>query len=340
MRIVFGWNHFKIKSFDPRVIGISQTTQPDFSIEVRQSYFHLFWIPCFGLGKKWSIRKSGQLYEMPAVYKDALRGRSDLRVKTPWYTYAGPLLLGIVGLGFMINEKVAEHRAYKYNKKEFEAQYANNAARFRKPSPDDYYVLTPVSGYSAKYARVTGIDKKNIQLSYIPKFEGWVSMSKPLDIAKLFVDPANKTETITLSRGDSARLICTNYDERHTFKGIELNGERNELYRVEKIYRLDGPLLTDGHYASWSANEINMEILNEGLAGTLTKIESTEGKIQWSCAKGLPLSLLPGKDFMITGAGNYKQSYKVKFTVEGEDGRSIQYLLEGKEMDRHLTRIN
>jgi hypothetical protein len=237
MRIVFGWNHFKIKSFDPYELGLSQKTDSNFRIEIRQSYFHLFWIPFFGLGKKWAIRKDNQLYEMPAVLKDAIKGRNDLQVKSPWYTFTGPLLIVAVLLGVMISEKVDAFRSIQWAKADFSTKQEDIHARFRKPSPDDYYKLVAADGYTSKYAQVTGIDKKNIQLTYINRTD--VYLSNPAEIANAFVKYANETETISIGRGDSTKIIASDYNARNTFEGITIKDKYGtNRYRIESIVRV------------------------------------------------------------------------------------------------------
>ncbi|AXY75968.1 hypothetical protein D3H65_19145 [Paraflavitalea soli] len=336
MSIVFGWNHFRIKSIDPYAAGLSQNAQPGYQIEVRQRYFHLFWIPCFSLGKKWALRKDNQLYEMPEPYMHVLRNRDDLRVKTPWYTYAGPLIAAFAGICYMISEKMDDYRSEQYNKKEFAAAYVDNAIKFRKPSLDDYYILKPVTSYGDRYARITGLDKNNIQLSYITTS---VSAYTPGEIARLFLEPANTLATFTIGRGDSARLICNDYAKRNDFNGLEITGDRVK-YRVEKIFRLDGPILKDGGFASYAANQIRMEVKNEGLNGTLTGIEKVEGKVEWLPVEAMPLSLPANKEFMLVGEGNYKEPYKVKLSFKSDEGRLIQFMLQGEGNEKSFVRIN
>ncbi len=104
MRIVFGWNNFKIKDFDPYELSLTNNVKTDFKIEVRQSYFHLVWIPFFGLGKKWVIRKDGKLYELPAVYINIIK-QNNIKVKSPWYTFSGLILILVCMLGYFCYEK-------------------------------------------------------------------------------------------------------------------------------------------------------------------------------------------------------------------------------------------
>lgn len=333
--IVYGWNHFKIKSIDPHSVGLSQYLS-GMQIEVRQRYFHLFWIPCFSLGKKWTLRKGNQLFELPVQYQQLLKSRQDIKVKTPFYTYALPMIALFAGALYYISEQINDYRSEQRSKQQFAVQYEDNAAKFRKPSLDDYYLLTSGQGYTHRYARITGLDKQNIQLSYITTS---VYAYKPSEIAKLFVDPANQLETVTVSRGDSAKLICGDYDQRYRFNGIELKGEEYK-FRVEKIVRLDGPIITGGGYTSYMANAINLELANEGLAGNLTKIESVEGNVKWTCPKELPVSLPSNSEVTIHGAGDYKTPYKVKLSLVSDDGRTVQYLLEGHDYEKHITRLN
>jgi hypothetical protein len=336
MSIVFGWNHFRIKSIDPYAAGLSQNAQPGYKIEVRQRYFHLFWIPCFSLGKKWALRQNNQLYEMPEQYLQVLQGRNDLRVKTPWYTYAGPLLVLFIYVCYSISEKVDAYRSEQYDKKQFAISNTISSAMFRKPSPDDYYVLAPVNGYSNRYARITGLDKNNIQLSVITSAE---SAYSPAAIADLFLQPGIPMQTITIGRGDSAKLFCQEYDKRHDFNGLQVNGS-SDKYRVEKIVRLDGPILGDGGYASYGGNQIEMEIKNEGLGGTLTSIEKVEGNAEWQISKPMPLSLPANKEFTLVGKGNYNKPYKVKLNLTSDEGRLIQFILQGQGNEKSFVRIN
>lgn len=235
MYIVFGWNHFKIKTFDPAEFGLSQQADPNLKIEVRQHYFHFFWIPFFSLGKKWAIRKNNELYEMPGILKSTIKSRSDMNVRTPWYTFAGPLLIAIIALGVSVNGKMESLRWKKAEEQQFKQDYAQNMALFRKPSPDDYYLLTSVKGYSQRYAKVTMLDKHRIELSYISNPAAMAY--EPADIAQLFVTYAAEMQSVTISRGDSARLFCPDYNQRQSFEGLSLNDRKDETYRVKKIIR-------------------------------------------------------------------------------------------------------
>ncbi len=70
--IVYGWNSYLLKSVMPEEICM-YNNQGDVTFEYRQKYFHLFWIPCFPLGKEWFVRQGGQLYHPNPDILETLR---------------------------------------------------------------------------------------------------------------------------------------------------------------------------------------------------------------------------------------------------------------------------
>src|SRR5882757_1932856 len=237
MRFLFGRSHFKIRSYNPYELCLTQRTASDFTIEVRQICFHLFRLPFFGLGKEWSIRKNDQLFELPDDYKDAVVQQGEL--STPLYAYAGSLLLTLAGLCFVVNTKYVYWERHRDFRNEYISTAANNSSKFRTPAPNDYYVLAAADG-SEKYARIARFDSQNIHLSYINN--PYIRADRPGQMAAFFADYARQIRTITISRADSSRLICREYEKRHSFKGMPLNNDDGKAYRLQAIIRMDGPV--------------------------------------------------------------------------------------------------
>jgi len=337
MTLIFGWNHFRIKSFDPVELGLSQQADPSVTIEVRQRYFHLFWIPFFSLGKQWAIRKNNQLYEMPVTFKSTIRHRHDLKVKTPWYTYAGILLVTLISIGFAVR---GEHKSAAWEqqeRKQFAAEYAENLSLFRKPSPDDYYLFTAVNGYAQQYAKVTRLDKQHIELSYITNPAAY--SDDPLGIAGLFVQYAGELQSVTVSRGDSARLFRSDFDQRHSAKGLMLQDKQGRTYRVKKIIRLDGPIFTAWPIRKIAANEeFELPIKNDGYDTEISRVEPVYGKVEW-LAEGLPATVETGTAFSLRGKGKAREPFAVKITCTNIAGKEITYLLESDGAQQKLTRL-
>src|SRR3569623_725156 len=96
--IVFGHNSFLLHSCKPLQLGMSEEFDKQYSIERRQRYFHLFWIPFFGIGKIWAMRnrQDNKLYVPNDLLLKALNAL-PLKDKTPWYTYS-LLLIGVAAI--------------------------------------------------------------------------------------------------------------------------------------------------------------------------------------------------------------------------------------------------
>jgi hypothetical protein len=104
MSLVFGWNSFRQKSYEPHELGLAPQPGIAYTIELRQKYFHLFWIPFFPIGKKWCIRQGSKLFELPIEEEERLKNTQS--IPAPWYTYIGTIL--VVGglVVFFIVEKL------------------------------------------------------------------------------------------------------------------------------------------------------------------------------------------------------------------------------------------
>ncbi len=95
--IVFGQNNFSIKKVTPKELGITSEDSEGFFFEIRQKYFHLFWIPTFGIGKLWVMRNQEDpdlMYEMSDEVKRLIHTKF-VDIKSPWYTYIGLIIIGI-----------------------------------------------------------------------------------------------------------------------------------------------------------------------------------------------------------------------------------------------------
>lgn len=138
MRIVFGHNHFLTRRFTPSELGITDGDNSGIYFEVRQRYAHLFWIPFFGIGKYYLMRKSGDpnQYVMP----DSIKALVDAKYppKTPWYTFAGfwAILAGFCIYGL---NNVASAQRWESN---FHNTAYERKGYIQYPTTGDYYALT------------------------------------------------------------------------------------------------------------------------------------------------------------------------------------------------------
>jgi hypothetical protein len=124
--ILFGWNNYRLTSVQPHELGVQASANADMSIEYRQKYFHLFFIPVFPLGKFWAVRQAGQLYEPSAQLRERLESM-QLRSKNGIWAWTGILLAVAVSFFYNISSKL-DHIAYQ---KESAANSAVLAAFFK-----------------------------------------------------------------------------------------------------------------------------------------------------------------------------------------------------------------
>ena len=123
MSILFGWNSYLLKSIAPIELGLSANDLPNTRIEYRQRYFHLFFIPLFPIGRIWTVRKEGKLYEPSEQLELALAQVQLGRLPGVW-AWSG-ILLGLAAWIFIsISNRIEENRYQKYTKNNKEALVA------------------------------------------------------------------------------------------------------------------------------------------------------------------------------------------------------------------------
>lgn len=105
MTIVFGTYSLKIKNWaiDDAIdesIGFKAE-----NVEVRQVVFHLFYIPCFPLYKKYLFWKDGRAFEIPAEIQSVVKN-----VKTPKISFLFWMLTLIIGVVYLSITMVENHK--------------------------------------------------------------------------------------------------------------------------------------------------------------------------------------------------------------------------------------
>lgn len=125
MRIVFGWNRIKLKSFTFQELNLPELEQfPNATIQVAQSYFHIFWIPVFPMGKRYDLVMNKELYHIPPSLMKLI-DPEQIKVRGKWYAWSLPILIGLIALGVYFNDMYQEH---KYEQQSIE--YADSQRKF------------------------------------------------------------------------------------------------------------------------------------------------------------------------------------------------------------------
>ncbi|MCP4522514.1 MAG: hypothetical protein GY827_12605 [Cytophagales bacterium] len=98
--IVFGTGSMSIKKITPSDLGIETEENASYVFEIRQRYFHLFWIPFFGIGKIWAVRlfrDSDDMYEMTPEIRALIEAKYGA-IGSPWYTFFGLIALAVAAV--------------------------------------------------------------------------------------------------------------------------------------------------------------------------------------------------------------------------------------------------
>lgn len=309
MRIFFGSRHFKIRDLYPHELRLLNNT--DLNIEIRQKYFHIYWIPLFGLGKIWLIRKDDQLYELPIQYIQEIK-RQNIKVRSPWYTYAGPLLICLGFFLYTINQKVKENRYDDQQQKSFieNAQLLNH--QIDKAGVTEFFTIedpSESSSQSIDYLKVEKVYKDKIKFSLIP---GFFLESSQLELEECYNQNKNNLDTITISKAELKNAINTNYElsNSHKFKGITLLNS-NKPYALTKIEQKFEPRLDiTKTYNDYKI--IQIELTNKSSAFKIVSIKNITNKIPWSTK--LPFEVAAGTDskpssFLLESADDPKFSF-------------------------------
>lgn len=111
MTILFGWNRFRLKSFTFQELNLPELEQfPNATFQVAQSYFHLFYIPVFPMGKRYDLVMDKKLYHVPPSLMKMVNPE-QINVRGKWYVWSLPILFLLIFLGVKINSWVEKSQA-------------------------------------------------------------------------------------------------------------------------------------------------------------------------------------------------------------------------------------
>ncbi len=344
MSIVFGWNNFRIKSYKPQELGLTQNPDPGYRIEIRQSYFHLFWIPFFGLGKKWSINKGGKLYELPAEFVPLVQPLQR-QVRTPWYTYAGPLLILAGGLLFWA---YSEYQEYGYRQSSISYFKKKNTVleeQLRHLTDKDIITFQEVSkeywNDKMMYAKVEKLSGQTITITPVSS-----TSNEPMDVEDSYMHFREQTPSFDIPLTLLLEAYPKKYDSSSGTALIQygrpiMNNERN--YIVKEVVHHFGPILGDRGTGSYGITGISMSLYNAGWPVVISGIKTIEGNIDWSANLGKEVAgKQPQWSYSCELHGkNYKpgEHYKFLLTMTDSTNQVHQYEIEGVNLDKTIKKL-
>lgn len=233
--IVFGHNNFRIKSFLPQEAGLPASEYNNISFEVRQKYFHLFWIPFFPIGKIWGLKKEGtdELYVIPHEIETIVK--KNVSVSTPWYSFALFFVAFFAGLIFQLNvmQKEQNREDYFYNSLE------ESKTLIQYPTTGDFYEF---SYYETKDSRekqdlllkVKDYKDDRIRFNSVKEdFYAESRLSYKFDMNKEYLNiEENNFNPIYINKSILSSLLKQEYRNRYA-------SEPNSIPNLDGFYRLE-----------------------------------------------------------------------------------------------------
>lgn len=344
MRIIFGHRNFKIREIHPQELGLIDNT--DFNIEIRQKYFHLYWIPFFGLGKIWGIRKNGELYELPIEYIQEIK-RRNIKVRSPWYTYLLPIL---ICLGFLIYfgvERLKENRSREQDRKYFTENIQTLNHDIDNPKVNEIFTLsntTEISSESMMYLKVEKNYAGKILFTLIP---GFFLDSSQLELEECYTQNKTELDTISIAKTELKKAVNNDFEVSRTgnFKGITLLNSNNS-YAIAKIEQKFEPKIDIAKtYIDYKV--IQIELTNSSGAFTILSIKNISNSIPWNIK--LPLEISAGTKskptvFILENTENEKfsfygnKAYQTEIKIRDSNNIEYTYFINGNGSSNSIVK--
>lgn len=344
MRLVFGQYSFKIKTYNPEDFGIKNEQKSNFEIEVRQKCFHVFWIPCFSIGKIYALRKDGKLFNLPQEYIPKIKSKDKL--KTPWYSFSLPIIITLYLIIFVLNNQYQSYKHYQSKKENYEFELnqidneLNNLTTFHYIKIRDFDNWNNTEGL---YLKVEQINDSLLKL-FLIKTNLKDFNALPFIIKDFYLRNKHNLDTINLPISNLKKSICRDYkifNEKSKY-GFSLLNDRSK-YVIESIDYFKGPVIKAPVVIDSGSGSMDCLILqNFGSPVELIEIKNIENKINWnnSLPQYIPTDSSLFRYFCLSG-DNFKRDTKYKFELVFKDSLSneYKYIMGIKNSERKLERV-
>jgi len=319
--IVFGHNSFLLNECKPSQLGMAPDLDAVYTIERRQRYAHLFWIPVFGIGKIWALRKrsDNNLYVPNAELERALNAL-PFADKTPWYTFAFLFLIMGGGLIFFISETVSDFQSKRRQEQYLQEKNQSLTKAINAPQPYHYYDMKQ-SGEHV-YLKVVKSDQNNITCLYSKKQDPNYSDYRILEA--FVVDSVNRTfDTVKIAKADFLKAI--NEKDNYSFEGYEIIPGAGKL-AIDEFKEFAFPVFKNLQTA-YEEGEFFAVIQNIGEGASFKGMKTESSNVTFEGAV-LPEKIKAGDLIFIKGTyadAEPKLSSKVKFINNAKDSAEYNF---------------
>ena len=188
----------------------------------------MLWIPFFPFAKLWVMQQGDQTYKV-SPQAEAMFNRLYTSERTPWYSFAGWIILAVIGVVYFFNNKAESNRRMAERESYLAQQADARLTAFQNPQVGDVYEL---DGSQPFGARVTAVTPDSIEFEFTEGQSGNFEVSRTL--ARLDHDDIHPRRLQRFSRTDltnSARL-----EEATAAAGTLQFGEVRDL-QVKNVLR-------------------------------------------------------------------------------------------------------
>ena len=229
MSFIIGIRSFLIKSYSCNELGFEIESDLNSRIEFRQGYFHVFWIPFFGLGKIILLKRDGVDYVITKDFKYQSKVFSKLP-KTPWYTYLG-LFLSLIGyLVFLGTVEIKNNNLITLNNDIYE----DKIRKINTPKINDVYTLNAQNNKSFILI-IDNFNKDSISFKAQRILSDSITQENPYpdmktEYIKIWVDKNNLKQISTCND------LNNEFAEGKSIKKLELlSNEKLILNKIERF---------------------------------------------------------------------------------------------------------
>lgn len=253
MRIIFGKNDYLIKSVSAKKLGIDNPQYQEWSFELRQKYFHLFFIPTFSLGQSWYINKNGILHHITPTLLEILEEKYEYKLQYGAFTL--PILLFTFAFCFWFYNVLDDYRISQINNKEINYERDELKQAFNHIDSnsvlvfnyDIYYKIVATQKDSLLIALLdeniiisdTTIDFNNINgLSKIYLYSILGKRNQPIWVSKKDIIESYKNEEDNIKLFDSEPLSFIEYytiDNANFIENTNPNAKSIYYFEIQNI---------------------------------------------------------------------------------------------------------
>ena len=226
--MVFGHYSITIQRIPREKVPSTMGLPPNANIKQVVRVGHMLWIPFFPLEKIWVMEQGDQTYKV-SPQAEAMFDRLYTSERTPWYSFAGWIVLLVIGAFYFIGNKAESNRRIAEREAYLAEQADARFATFENPEVGDLYEF---AGAQEIGARVTAVTPDSIEFEYNLAPGDKFQSSRVL--ARLDHDYIYPKRLQRVSRTDLTN--STRFDEEAAAVGSVVLGDLGDL-QVKNVMR-------------------------------------------------------------------------------------------------------